>query len=242
VIANLAAAGVVTTVQITTRDPLLRPGHLVAIGLGVDASDLEPFELLAAHRPEGVVCFMSALTAHDLTTQRVVRHHVAVPKAARPHSGAQAERSAVAPSATDRKSATLGHCLFAYRGAEYYETHRESRYLTSTQKRPLHGEFHFRVTSLDQTLIDTLDRPVACGGAAVVFEAWESAQRRINPRRMAALLGVINHPHLSRRVVAMASEFGITVEVPIEPDLVPIDLIAGVGFTRVDEACGVRMP
>ncbi len=56
------------------------------------------------------------------------------------------------------------------------------------------------MTSRGQTMVDTLLRPTYCGGAAVVFEAWEQIRGTLDADELANLLAQINDGALTRRV------------------------------------------
>jgi predicted transcriptional regulator of viral defense system len=82
---------------------------------------------------------------------------------------------------------------------------RDPQYLVQTQWRFVHELSRIRVTSLEQTLLDTLHRPLNCGGAAVVFEAWDTGADRLDHDKLATLLHRINDLRLTRRVAYMLS-------------------------------------
>ncbi|MFT3882954.1 MAG: hypothetical protein QM703_25270 [Gemmatales bacterium] len=72
----------------------------------------------------------------------------------------------------------LGEWLFTYKGLRYYKTTKENRLVPGIQTRFLNPTSIVRITSLEQTLLDTLHRPLSCGGPAVVMEAWEQGITR----------------------------------------------------------------
>ena len=59
------------------------------------------------------------------------------------------------------------------------------------------------MTTLEQTLLDTLKYPQHCGGEQVVFEAWERGMERWNADQLASCLEKIDHIEYDRRVGAM---------------------------------------
>jgi predicted transcriptional regulator of viral defense system len=67
-----------------------------------------------------------------------------------------------------------------------------------------------RITTREQTLIDTLIHPVQCGGEAVVLEAWEVGTETMDADadRMADHLEKINREDFDRRVGAMLDLVG----------------------------------
>ena len=62
----------------------------------------------------------------------------------------------------------LGNCSS---GCRRYTTRREAHRVVGVQTRYVNEKSRYRVTTLEQTLVDTLHRPHSCGGPAVVFEA-----------------------------------------------------------------------
>ncbi len=66
----------------------------------------------------------------------------------------------------------LGTLLFIYQGTTYYTTKRSSRLAPGVQLRDFGPRTQLRITTCEQTLLDALEKPIHCGGAEVVFEAW----------------------------------------------------------------------
>jgi predicted transcriptional regulator of viral defense system len=62
-----------------------------------------------------------------------------------------------------------------------------------------------RITTLEQTLLDSLYKPFHCGGPEVVFEAWQEgvASGRIDEERLVKYLRSMNYPATTRRVAVM---------------------------------------
>ena len=63
----------------------------------------------------------------------------------------------------------------------------------------------FRITTYEQTLLDTLHKPQNCGGPAVVLEAWQEAtiSGRLDEQRLLSYLTQMDYPSTSRRLGAM---------------------------------------
>ena len=65
----------------------------------------------------------------------------------------------------------------------------------------------FHITTLEQTLIDTLHRPVSFGGPAVVFEIWEQALPRVDANRLIEHFVSMKHEATLRRMGSMLAKF-----------------------------------
>jgi hypothetical protein len=198
---QLLLSGVVVPVPLSEEGPKSRY-HLYGVGFGVNVDDLHPIELLEAAVPTGIVCYFTALQVHELTTQLPPYYHVAQ------RSSIELGRRTVPSDPTQTTASEspqvdkpkLGTLMFIRQSAQYYLTRRNQRWLRATQQRYLNDKTRFRVTTLEQTLLDTLHRPASCGGPAVVFEAWETAREQISTERLATLLQEIDDAHLTRRV------------------------------------------
>jgi hypothetical protein len=164
-----------------------------------------------AGRPAGVVSYFSAVAFHALTTQLVGHHHVA--ELQRQGPGPKSPRSAdelverPEPSATvgSRQPRGLGKLLFRSRGVPFYSSRRSARLVPGVQMRDHGPRAQVRITTLEQTLLDTLYKPFYCGGPEVVFEAWQEgvAARRIDEERLVAYLRAMNYPATTRRLAVM---------------------------------------
>jgi hypothetical protein len=249
VLEHLERAMLVRAIPLENPAPKLGAKRLYAIGMGVEPLTLHPFEILQAHAPSGVVCYMSALEAHALTTQPITHHHIAVaetaPSRLKQQSNAGANRLP-AMSNGDKSRHPLGREQFIYQGVPYYQTRREPKYLASHKIRMLSDRSRYRVTTLEQTLLDTLHRPSHCGGPAVVFEAWDSGADRLSADRMSQLLTALAEPELARRALYMLHRVGIdNVEVhdlPHTLDGPPQSLLHGVPYQRLDARWNLLVP
>lgn len=235
-----------------TGEPL---DKLYAVGLPASEIELNPVELMVGFKPKAVVCYFSALRLHSLTTQVPSHYHYAivseeatppkvVPPSVRPAEPAQ------------RTFDPLGTLQFTYQGLCYYETHRDKRLVPGVQARHLHDKTVIRITTREQTLIDTLHRPLSCGGPPVVFEAWEKALDDLSENRMAKYLEAIEDPRVVRRVGFMLGNFGYSPRGKLasllnaarpdeasgrEADAI-IPLLPGVNYPSVDAQWQVRVP
>ena len=185
----------------------------------------DPLELLQAYQPAGVICYFSALAYHSLTTQLASHHHIANPclpvqsqdgeprQAGRlhiegPRRNATEEAVEDGSTAIRRKRNPLGTEVFTYQGIPCYLHRRRCTLLQGAQVRDVDARTRLRITSREQTLLDTLQAPAACGGVAVVFEAWENGVLDLDEERLAERLQGLNHPLVFRRVGAMLERLG----------------------------------
>ncbi len=185
--------------------------YLSEIGAS-SSSDVDPHELLMASKPAGTICYFSAVAFHELTTQLVKHHHVAElspSKREDDRSEVPPDRSRPKGPATPRGFGTL---LFRYQDTPFYSTRRVDRLIPGIQTRNYGPRSRIRMTTLEQTLLDTLYKPFHCGGPEVVFEAWREGMtsRRVDEERLAEYLRRMNYPATSRRVGVMLELVGRT--------------------------------
>lgn len=249
---ELTRAGVATPV------PLEQPAHakrrytLYGMGLGADVEMLHPIEVLQAAVPAGIVCYFTALQVYELTTQPPSQYHIATYRNAAPAPSPSTDYepihgAALAGSAPPR----LGTLLFSRQGMPYYWTRRDPRWLRQTQTRYLNEKTRFQVTTLEQTLIDTVHRPASCGGPFVVFEAWEQADGQYSGEQLARLLRDIDDADLTRRVgytiealghriaPPLAELLGATQRLVSPSPLAAIPLFPGIPYHRHDVRWGL---
>lgn len=172
------------------------PSLFVFDSRGESSLELHPIEILQAFEPAGVVCYFTALEIHGLTVQPTPHHHVAVLAAPR----AASSRRVTSRSRSRRSYDPLGTAILTYQGLPYYKTSRSADLLVGYQLRYLDPRNLARVTTLEQTLVDTLHRPISCGGPEVVFESWQNGLDRLDDELLAALLERIGREDLSRKV------------------------------------------
>jgi predicted transcriptional regulator of viral defense system len=97
--------------------------------------------------------------------------------------------------------------LFSYDGIPFYKTSRDKRLLPGAQLRYIGPTAVIRITNLEQTLLDTLHRPLACGGPSVVFEAWEQGLKRVDEERLAQYLLSMDHRPVVQRLGYILEDF-----------------------------------
>lgn len=164
--------------------------YLIEIGAG-PKSLLSPFELLQAAEPAGVICYFSAISFHGLSSQTPSSHHISILE-----TRAAASKLTPIAAASERKldgahtphRSRLGSLLFQFEEVSYYRTKRARDAVPGIQTQILDKRIQFRMTDLEQTLLDTLANPEACGGAAVVFEVWEQGWDRSQAEAILAYL------------------------------------------------------
>jgi hypothetical protein len=245
--------------------------YLLELGAGPD-SEIDPLELMMAYEPSGVVCYFSALAFHSLTSQMPSHHHVAVlTESSRPdrwqdgrpedaeegrNRGAPARKTA-ADGKPRIKASPFGKTVFSYSGISYYLTRRTSRLVPGVQSRSNGPRARFRITTCEQSLLDTLHKPQNCGGSAVVMEAWHEATTsgRLDEERLVDYLVRMDYPSTSRRVGAMLRLMGYNAGARLEnyleqarqvvDDKAPysqISLLPGFDYSNLDEEWLVRLP
>ncbi len=147
-----------------------------------------------AYEPSGVVCYFSALAFHSLTSQMPSHHHVALLTVPSRMGGAkevrQDEKEEVlrqetvakkpdTDKTTRSKANPLGKVIFSLLDIPYYLTRRTKRLVPGVQNRSNGPRSQFRITTYEQTLLDTLYRPQKSGGPAVVLKAWLESDQEI---------------------------------------------------------------
>jgi predicted transcriptional regulator of viral defense system len=215
---------------------------------------LDPLEVLQGFMPKGILCYFGVLSYLELTTQVPPFFHVAkMDKAPLPPEWSEPSSN---PSGERRHLRNpMGTELFRFEGAMCYQTRRNTMMVPGVQERVFGKRAKVRITTLEQTLLDTLICPTQCGGQGVVFEAWERGVELWNPERMAGYLEQIGRPTLDRRVGAMLDLLGVKSGLSTKmgkrlevvrydatalPD--PISLISGVDYPQLNKSWNVRIP
>ena len=174
---------------------------------------VDPLELLQASKPDGVICYFSALTYHSLTTQFATHHHIATiykkPSVQKLHSDISVIDYSDKSVSSSRKD-SLGNNLFTYQGIPFYLIKRSPTLLVGVQTRIFGPRTNLRITTLEQTLLDTLNKPKYCGGPSIVFEAWKEGMTRLDEDLLNEYLQKIDSSLLLRRVGAMFDMFDFT--------------------------------
>ncbi len=218
---------------------------------------LESPELLMAACPQGVICYFSAVAFHSLTTQPVAHHHVAVlQKSTRASAPSSVDKAKSVPESRSR-TLQLGKLLFRFAETPYYLAERAARLVPGVQQRAMGPRTNIRITTLEQTLLDTLYKPFHCGGPETVFEAWHEAFQLggINEERLADYIERMNYPATARRTAVMFKLMqhapGIalrrTLQVVREKiarnsEFAEISLLPGLDYSKTDEEWLVKIP
>ncbi len=166
------------------------------VGTG-DTKAIDNLEIIQAFKHQGIICYFSAISYHQLTTQMIPHHHIAT------LIKVQKKAKIIPDNSSEKKIHKLGTYLFDYEAIPYYWTQRDQKLIPGIQSVYLSDKAIVNVTTLEQTLLDTLHRPWHCGGPAVVFEVWEKGLERINESRLGEYLNSINNPLYNRRVGCM---------------------------------------
>lgn len=219
--------------------------------------EIEPVELLQAYNQKGIICYFTALSYYNLTTQVPVHNHVAT--LIRQTSTADTDVREPASKNPDRGIDTgksrLGNHVFTYMGVPYYSIKRVENSIPGVKTRIVSGRTNIRISTVEQTLLDTLQYPFHCGGPEVVFEAWQRhsvhidedlisdylRRIKIDPltRRTGAILDLLGHtPGRNLRSFLKESRdriFGIE-DVPIIP------LLRGIRLPQLDRSWNVLTP
>jgi AbiEi antitoxin C-terminal domain len=166
-----------------------------------------PLELLQAYDAAGVICYFTAVAFHSLSTQPPAHHHVAIPTEPRSKIAPSPPRKKGATPSAPKKADPLGTWLFTCKGLRYYQTSRETRLVPGIQTRYTSPTSLIRITTLEQTLLDTLHRPLSCGGPAVVMEAWEQGLSRLNEGKLEHNLRQMDHLPIAQRLGYILANF-----------------------------------
>lgn len=186
------------------------PLYLVDMEAAADEI-IEPSEILQGFQSDGVICYAGALAIHELTTQVPAFYHIAVPRAPKTESAVVLkETSASYAKPNEKPRDPLGRKIFDYQGIPCYLTRPEAVHMPGVQTRIYGARTHIRITTPEQTMLDTLWQPGKCGGQAIAFEAWERGVSRWNEERMAHHLEKIQRGDWIRRVGAMLTVLGVT--------------------------------
>ncbi len=222
------------------------PSHrFFLLGLeGLKESIIDPLELLQAYQPSGVICYFSALAHLSLTTQTATHHHVATltKKGNQPQYRSIESHKVSSPSTEKPERSRLGSKAFEYQGISYFLTKRFTHSIPGIQTRILSPRTKIRITTLEQTLLDTLQFPFHCGGPETVFEVWEKQYFRLDEDVLLSYIKKIRIPPLLRRAGTMLDLFGRKPQKALSQyfDKSKKDLIASSEFNQISLLRGVE--
>ena len=208
-----------------------RPPKFYRIEIGADrgSKPTDVSEILQAYLPRGVLCYSSALRYYHLTSQTFSFQHIADitstnddgASGRKGSAAVESEQPSVeAPGAEMKRGPAkarnaLGVLRFVFDGMACYTTRRHPHTMPGIQERVLSPRARLRITTFEQTLLDTLHRPFYCGGPAIVFEAWQQHPEKLNPSKLTQLLAAIGNDTLTRRTGLMLDN----LEYALEPGL-----------------------
>ncbi len=196
---TLVTSGILHPLELESAN---RPISIYLVGPQTRGS-VDPIEILEAMQPAGVICYFTAMQFYGLTTQIASHHHIArlVRRSFSKSVERQAPRRTSAVEGTSpRQRDPLGTLLFTYQSQPYYRTDRGAHTIAGIQLRNLNDKTIARITTREQTLLDTLHRPLSCGGPSVVWEAWSRGVSELDASILADHLRTLQDSRLLRRV------------------------------------------
>jgi hypothetical protein len=252
-IASLTHAGLLHQLPVDFEENAGPRTALYLVGLETSTANVDPVELLVGWEPEGVLCYFTALQLHSLTTQVPSHHHIArLTTQASTKTIRDRGRSGHDEGADQRRFDPLGTLQFRYEGVSYYRTNRESRLMPGTVARDFSDKTRCRVTTLEQTLIDTLHRPLACGGPPVVLEAWTRGVSDLSPARLHDYLVELGDDRITRRIGHLLEMNDFRAKEPLlrllevvrsrSSGAAPISLLPGIPYIHLDTAWQITGP
>ena len=205
VLSHLCAMGLASQLPVTNNGGNAPSKDFYLVGMSASHElAITPFELLQAYNNYGVICFFSALSYYDLTTQIPPHHHIAtIVKSEKINKQSLREKSPTPPIGSTKRKKNIGKFEFSYDGADYYSTRRKAYTIPGTKSRIYNQRTILKITTIEQTLLDTLQYPTHCGGPEVVFEAWENHINTIDEDLLFDYLQGIDTRSLNRRVGAL---------------------------------------
>jgi hypothetical protein len=261
ILQHLVSMGLASAIPVELPDQSAKlPPSRSFVVFGIEDSDrpeIDPRELLQAYNQNGVICYFSALSHYNLTTQIPAHHHVAT--LTRPTHSPKNEPSPPYgtpenPDPSPGKS-RLGSLVFSFGGVPFFSVKRVSNSIPGVKTRVLSSRTNIRITTIEQTLLDTLQYPYQCGGPEVVFESWERHMRELNEelllgyltqiqvhplvRRVGAMLDLLGH-HPSKDMGAYLSDARNRFEGLSETSTIP--LLRGIGFQGRNATWNVMVP
>lgn len=177
-------------------------------------TEISPAELLLSTQSDfskAAICYFTAIQHHELSSQIPSHHHIAKFKKMDRLSAKERlpflQKHNNNSNTYNIKKPSLGTLLFHYEDTPYYETSRDNSLAPGVQEVLLRPSLLARVTTLEQTLLDTLHKPWSCGGPAVIFEAWENGTPLIDEKLLLSYLKKINRFDVDLRVGYMLAQF-----------------------------------
>jgi predicted transcriptional regulator of viral defense system len=258
IIEHLMAMGLATKIPLDNTTKVIPSKDLFIIGIfGSHSSEIDPLEMMQAYNLKGVICFFSALAHLNLTTQIPAHNHIAnlMPRKKTETVQLTAENGGAAPMEVSKTRSKMGTPIFSYQNVPIFSTKRIVNSIPGIKSRILSPWAIIRMTTIEQTLLDTLQYPLQCGGSEVVFEAWEKQISNLNDDLILEYLKIINIPPLTRRLGAIldlfnhrpTSELSAFLEESrsnlfIQPEVPEIPILKGMFFSRLNSSWNVLIP
>ncbi|MBT3725884.1 MAG: hypothetical protein HOM14_19225 [Gammaproteobacteria bacterium] len=254
ILLHLERSKIITPIKTLNPKTMVEQEKFYLLGFQSNQNFVDPIELLQALEPKGVICYFSALEYYELTTQIPSHHHVA--KLIKSPLGEKSKsKEAYVTARKKRMFNPLGKKELVYEGVPYYLTNRDKRLVPGIKERFLNERTKFYITTLEQTLIDTLHKPLSCGGSPVIFEAWQNAVNKLKSKIILEYLNKIGNISLSCRVGYMMEimEYKLSDElsnfldlaknstVKNNPELAP-SLLPGVDFHEINNEWFIKVP
>jgi predicted transcriptional regulator of viral defense system len=250
--------GLATPISVETISTSRPSNRLFLFGIQrSEATNIDPLELLQTYNQSGLICYFSALSHLGLTSQLPTHHHIA--SLTRRRTGGEEprdeRRSGKKESAGKSERSKMGTLAFSYNGIPFYSTKRLLESAPGIKTRILSPLTKVRMTTIEQTLLDTLQYPYQCGGTETVFEAWESRIESINEELMLTYLKKIQIDPLTRRLGAILNLYNYHPKDKLDsylkkmrgkfigvPEFKPIGVLRGIEYSRLDSTWNVTIP
>ncbi|MDI1251115.1 MAG: hypothetical protein PSV13_19795 [Lacunisphaera sp.] len=255
---RLEKIGWIKLIPVVWRDAEERTGpQLYRVSLDERAdSSIDALELLQGNRSDGIICYFGALRFYELTTQFPPFYHIARLRSGAPPIPENIPVEVKPPDPAKRLYNPLGTEVFTWGETKFYETRRYRSLIPGIQVRLISARSGLRITTLEQSILDTLSHPIHCGGDSVVFEAWEKALDRVDSDRLLSYLETIDSTDLWRRTAVMLKlteipTAGTRLAAAIEAkqktlndssNIPEINLLPGYEFGQLDGSWRVRVP
>lgn len=258
ILQDLVSMGFAKQIELDSDKDPVPSKNFYSLGLQKpNDSEIDSLEILQAYHPSGVICFLSALVELNLTTQLPTHHNIAIliKRRSKPNSDKNDRILENDKKKKKRNKIKLGTELFIYNGRTFYSTKRIISSIPGNKMRSLNPWTNIRMTTIEQTLLDTLQYPIQCGGPETIFEAWENQIKNIKDERYLEYLRIIRIPPLTRRIGAIFDLFGYRPSDELnkflkksrnqfisDNEFHQISLLRGIGYSQLNPEWNVLIP
>jgi predicted transcriptional regulator of viral defense system len=202
IILHLENSGIIKRVEVTLPGEK-KPPTLFHIGFDGN-SFTSPIELMTAIEPGGVISFFGALEIHELTTHSPGHYNICILNESSKNTQTKEEQNPITRKSSKQISRNpLGSLLFESDSIPFYRNKRKKHLVPGITERFYSSKTRYKVTTIEQTLLDTLQYPIQCGGPEIVFEVWDNLSEYLNEESLIELLSQIDNYALSRRLATM---------------------------------------